>query len=247
MSLPAALLDDLELLTGEVIANAVRHTRAACSVVVRWTGERVRVEVADSSGVRPEVRRGSVDAEGGWGLVLVGALAADWGSVRDGAGKVVWFEVGPRAQPAPWSTPGAWTITATDGTAASGYLPEWAEDDPTETGVPPEELDRRLVLVNHRTFFEGPLASVTAPDLWDGAEDEPLFEGSIDCNPHDPDARLRIPVVNLRVAEGRWILGLTPEGLGDIAGKLRAQADLLEGKVRAALVAARDDWAVRGG
>lgn len=245
LALPDESFQKLELLSSEVITNALRYSEAACAVAVRWTGARVRVEVTDASPVRPKPRHGSPDAEGGRGLLLVDALAADWGSTDDPAGKVVWFEVGAREQPPPWSTPGTWTITTTDGTVNEGYLPDWAEDDPTEIDVPVEELPQRLALVNHRTFFEGPLMPVTAPDLWDGPQDEPVLEGSIDCNPHDPDPRHRIPVANLQLAEGRWILGLDPQQLTEIATKLRAHADLLDQKIRPALVAARDDWAGR--
>ncbi|WTR15321.1 ATP-binding protein [Streptomyces sp. NBC_00138] len=242
-------LEDLQLLSGEVIANAIRHTQAACSVRVRWTGVRVRVEVTDSSPVRPKPRSSSPDAEDGRGLLLVDALAADWGSFYDPVGKVVWFEVASsirparREQPPPWSTPGSWAITTTDNAVAAGYLPAWAEDDPTEVGVPTEELPQRLAEVNHRAFFEGPMVPLTAPDLWNGVEEDSVFEGSIDCNPYDPDQRLRVPVVNLQVSVGRWILGLGPDGLADIAVKLRAHADLLDHKVRPALIAARNDWA----
>ncbi|MFI0937439.1 ATP-binding protein [Streptomyces sp. NPDC021020] len=240
-----AMFDDLGLLTGEIVTNAIRHAEAPCVVAVRWTGTRVRVEVTDASPVRPKPRHGSPDAEGGRGLLLVDALAADWGSADDPAGKVVWFEVGAREQPPPWSTPGTWTITTTDGTVNEGYLPEWAEDDPTEVDVPPDELAQRLALVNHRTFFEGPLMPVIAPGLWDGPQDEPVLEGSIDCNPHDPDPRHRVPAVNLQLAEGRWILGLDPHQLTEIAAKLREHADLFDQKICPALVAARDDWAAR--
>jgi anti-sigma regulatory factor (Ser/Thr protein kinase) len=235
----------LGLLSSEVITNAIRHTNAPCAVVVRWTGTRVRVEVTDVSPVRPKPRHGSVDAEGGRGLLLVDALAADWGCTDDPAGKVVWFEVGASAQPAPWSTPRTWTITTTDGAATSGYLPDWAEDDPTEIDVPPEELAQRLTAVNHRTFFEGPLMPVTAPGLWGGPQDEPVLEGSLDCNPHDPDPRKRVPVVNLQVVDGRWALGLDPQALAEVAAKLHAHARLLDEKIRPALIAARDDWAAQ--
>lgn len=240
---------EVELLSTEVITNAIHHTQAPCSVAVQWDGVRVRVEVTDVSPVRPKPRRSSPDAEDGRGLMLVDALASDWGSVRDEAGKVVWFEVASsirparREQPPPWSTPGTWAIATTDGAVISGYLPAWAEDDPTETGVPVEELPQRLAEVNHRNFFEGPMLPLTAPDLWDGVEEDSVFEGSIDCNPYDPDPRLHVPVVNLQVSVGRYILGLNPDGLADIAAKLRAHADLLDHKVRPALIAARDDWA----
>ncbi|MFC4033690.1 ATP-binding protein [Streptomyces polygonati] len=64
-------LGDLELLSTELITNAVRYTQAPCSVVVRWTGVRVRVEVTDVDPVRPQPRHGSLEAEGGRGLLLV--------------------------------------------------------------------------------------------------------------------------------------------------------------------------------
>ena len=63
--------------------------------------------------------------------------------------------------------------------------------------------------MNHRSFFEGPMMPLTAPDVWGGAEEDAVFEGSIDCNPYDTDPRLRVPVVNLQVCVGRWISGWT--------------------------------------
>ncbi|MFI1097096.1 ATP-binding protein [Streptomyces sp. NPDC020917] len=248
LPLPGDALRELELLSSEVITNALRYSDASCAVTVRWTGARVRVEVTDTSSAHPKPRESSPDSEGGRGLLLVDALAADWGTTADPAGKIVWFEVGPGTvpsteQPSPWSTPGAWTITTTEGIAITGHLPAWAEDDPTEVNVPPQELSRRLAMINHRAFFDGPTLPITAPDLWDGVEEDSVLEGSIDCNPYDPDPGMRMPVVNLQVSVGRWILGLDPQRLSDIAARLRAHADVLDHKVRPALIAARDDWA----
>ena len=95
VELPEGAFDDLELLSSEVITNAVRYTRAPCAVVVRWTGVRVRVEVTDVDPVRPQPRDASPEVENGRGLLLVETLSAAWGSAPDPAGKVVWFEVGP--------------------------------------------------------------------------------------------------------------------------------------------------------
>ncbi|WP_327290402.1 ATP-binding protein [Streptomyces sp. NBC_01198] len=235
---------DLGLLSSEVITNAIRHTNAPCAVVVRWTGVRVRVEVTDVSPARPHRRHSSPEAEGGRGLLLVESLATAWGSAPDPAGKVVWFELGPSdGTPPPWSTPGKWTITTDTGSATSGYLPAWAEDDPTEANVPLGQLPERLAGINHRNLFEGPMLPLTAPDVWQGAEEDAVFEGSIDCNPYDPDPGLRVPVVNLQVCVGRWILGLDPLGVAEVAAKLRVHADFLDEKVRPALDAAREDWA----
>ncbi|MFF7155288.1 DUF6907 domain-containing protein [Streptomyces sp. NPDC008139] len=237
-------LDDLELLSTELITNAVRYTDSSCAVAVRWTGLRVRVEVTDVSPTRPHRRHCSPEAEGGRGLLMVESLATAWGSTPDPAGKVVWFELGPSdGTPPPWSTPGRWTITTDSGSATSGYLPAWAEDDPTEANVPLDRLPVRLAGINHRNLFEGPMMPITAPDVWGAVEEDAVFEGSIDCNPYDPDPSLRVPVVNLQVCVGRWILGLDPHGLADVAAKLHAHADFLESKVRPALVAALEDWA----
>ena len=147
-----------------------------------------------------------------------------------------------RKQPAPWSTPGKWTITTEGGPVISGYLPAWAEDDPSEVDVPPALLPARLADLNHRTFFEGAMMPLTT-DPRGEAEEDAVFEGSIDCNPYDPHTRLRVPVVNIQVCRGHWILGLDPQALADIAAKLRAQADRLHNEVLPALIAAREDWA----
>ncbi|MFI1092184.1 ATP-binding protein [Streptomyces sp. NPDC020917] len=238
--LPEDTLGDLELLSTELITNAVRHTDSSCAVAVRWTGVRVRVEVTDVSPARPRRRHSSPEAEGGRGLLLVESLASAWGSAPDPAGKVVWFELGPPdGTPPPRSTR---TITTGSGSATSGYLPAWAEDDPTEANVPLDQLPERLAGINHRNYFEGPMMPLTDPDVWEGVEEDVVFEGSIDCNPYDPDSGLRVPVVNLQVCVGRWILGLDPLGVAEIAAKLRAHADLLDEKVRPALIAAREDW-----
>ena len=146
-------------------------------------------------------------------------------------------------QPKPWSTPGSWTITTEGGSVTSGYLPAWAEDDPSETGLPVDLLPARLAGINHRNFFEGTMMPLTTTDTRDDAEEDALFEGSIDCNPYDADPRLRVPVVNIQVCLGRQILGLNPQQLADIAAKLRAQANRLHDEVLPALITARENWA----
>ncbi|MFJ8862192.1 ATP-binding protein [Streptomyces sp. NPDC102451] len=96
-----AVNDTVSLVVGELAANAVTHGlvpgRETLLRLVRVTGERVRVEVADTRGeCWPVVRGGtSADGEAGRGLVLVDALVEAWGVVpREGApGKTVWAEV----------------------------------------------------------------------------------------------------------------------------------------------------------
>ncbi|MBQ0983680.1 ATP-binding protein [Streptomyces sp. F63] len=90
-------LRDVELMSSEVITNAVVHTEATCAVAVRWTGRRVRVEVTDDGPGRPVVNSDGSEGEHGRGLVLVESLSAAWGTRRVPAGKVIWFEVEPEA------------------------------------------------------------------------------------------------------------------------------------------------------
>jgi hypothetical protein len=148
-------------------------------------------------------------------------------------------------QPRPWSTPGSWTITTADGREVSGYLPDWAEDDPSETAVPPELLPQRLATVGHRSFFEGITVNLVIERAWGKPveEEEAIIEGSIDCAPFSADPAHHLPVVTLQICPGYTINALDPDGLAAIAAKLRAQADLLANEVHAALISARTDWA----
>ncbi len=93
-------VDTLELLAGEVIANAVVHTGSGCHVTVSWNGACLRVEVKDPGPalvLRPAAV--SSDAECGRGLQLVECLAARWGSLPTLTGKAVWFEIDGRVPP----------------------------------------------------------------------------------------------------------------------------------------------------
>ncbi|MFB7114028.1 ATP-binding protein [Streptomyces sp. NPDC056291] len=87
------LTHDLRLLTGELVANAVTHTQAACVVCVRWTGERIRVEVSDVDPTPVTLSRVLPTDEHGRGLSLVAAMATAWGSQPCPSGKTTWFEL----------------------------------------------------------------------------------------------------------------------------------------------------------
>ncbi|MFJ1755387.1 ATP-binding protein [Kitasatospora sp. NPDC088134] len=90
-------LRDVELLSGELITNAVSHTAAPCVVRVSWDGGRLRVEVTDVGRELPTAGGIDLDATDGRGLFLVAALATGWGAEPDPAGKRIWFEVGTTA------------------------------------------------------------------------------------------------------------------------------------------------------
>lgn len=83
----------LELLTSELATNAVRHARSPFTVVVRYDGDRIKVEVVDSSLAELTPRSPSDEDTGGRGLILVQAMADAWGVTPMDHGKRVWFEL----------------------------------------------------------------------------------------------------------------------------------------------------------
>ncbi len=99
------LTTDAELIACELVTNAIRHSghrNAQEPGHCRLTLERpapssVRIEVSDSSMTRPVKREPGEDETGGRGLVLVEALAVDWGVTRHPVGKTVWALL--RAEP----------------------------------------------------------------------------------------------------------------------------------------------------
>lgn len=95
--LERTLLDDLQLLVSELVANSVRHASAApetpVGLDVRVSADRVRVEVSDAGGgFTPRARTPEQSAEGGWGLFLVDRLADRWG-VKGNGQTLVWLEI----------------------------------------------------------------------------------------------------------------------------------------------------------
>ncbi|MEU1328351.1 ATP-binding protein [Streptomyces sp. NPDC005865] len=83
-----------ELLTSELVTNALVHTDHDAFVTATVGPRGLRVEVRDFAGSRPEPRVPDADSgTNGRGLVLVQALADAWGVRVHGVGKVVWFEL----------------------------------------------------------------------------------------------------------------------------------------------------------
>ncbi|MEV5490193.1 ATP-binding protein [Streptomyces bobili] len=96
--------DDVVLVVAELAANAVLHGRvpgrdfALCLSHDDSRGV-VRIEVTDTHPARPARLTPRTDEDGGRGLLIVDALAADWGvDDRLGPGKTVWADCAlPRA------------------------------------------------------------------------------------------------------------------------------------------------------
>ena len=83
----------VELLTSEVVTNALLHARGAHSLCVLVWPTLIRVEVEDPSSLLPAPRQAGVDAVSGRGLAIVAALSQAWGVEPGVRGKRVWFEV----------------------------------------------------------------------------------------------------------------------------------------------------------
>jgi anti-sigma regulatory factor (Ser/Thr protein kinase) len=98
--LPEEVVSDIELLTTELVTNALKHATVSQSeqIIVRLVlRDGARVEVIDPGPpFNPHpVRPLSPGCTSGWGLFIVDTLATRWGVEPEGPGKKVWFEVGP--------------------------------------------------------------------------------------------------------------------------------------------------------
>ncbi|WP_221351065.1 ATP-binding protein [Streptomyces beigongshangae] len=83
-----------ELLTSEIVTNALVHTDEEALVTATVGPRGLRVEVRDFEARRPRLRVPNVnDGTHGRGLVLVQSLADAWGVRMHGVGKAVWFEL----------------------------------------------------------------------------------------------------------------------------------------------------------
>ncbi|NBM20194.1 ATP-binding protein [Streptomyces sp. GC420] len=85
--------DVAELLTSELVTNALVHTDREALVTVSVNTLRLRVEVRDFVAQRPKPRAAPAEATHGRGLALVQSLADAWGVRAHGVGKAVWFEL----------------------------------------------------------------------------------------------------------------------------------------------------------
>lgn len=88
------LVEDAQLGTSELVANAIRHAGTDLVLTIRVDG---LVTIAIQDG-QPELRRpviadSEVLAENGRGLHIVAAIAHDWGITTAANGKVVWFNL----------------------------------------------------------------------------------------------------------------------------------------------------------
>ncbi|MET7483745.1 SpoIIE family protein phosphatase [Streptomyces sp. NPDC005538] len=87
------LADTAALLAGELVTNAVRHSRGRRAELRLVRGDTLLCEVDDDDPTLPTLLSTGPDDESGRGLHVVGMLAREWGASRTTAGKTVWFEL----------------------------------------------------------------------------------------------------------------------------------------------------------
>ncbi len=90
-----ALLDRMQLLTSELVTNAVVHAGSDIEVRVEVDDTDVWLKVSDDSPARPNHSPATATKTCGRGLVLVAAVADEWGvaDVVGGCGKTVWARI----------------------------------------------------------------------------------------------------------------------------------------------------------
>ncbi|MFF5182810.1 ATP-binding protein [Streptomyces sp. NPDC000345] len=100
-----AFVDTAELLTAELVSNAVRHQKGLAVLRVRWSGDVLQIGAwdADPEPPEPPARCEELDeeAESGCGLAIVQACSDLWHwqpmSRCGSRGKYVWCELGATA------------------------------------------------------------------------------------------------------------------------------------------------------
>jgi len=91
------LIDDVDLITSELVTNALMHGSPPVELVIVVDTRCLRIEICDRAPTPPKPREAKDDDENGWGLAIVAALATRCSTPAD-AGKMVWAEVGGDAR-----------------------------------------------------------------------------------------------------------------------------------------------------
>jgi anti-anti-sigma regulatory factor/anti-sigma regulatory factor (Ser/Thr protein kinase) len=84
------LVGPASLVVSELVANGVEHAGTMMTVQITRRTRHVYVAVRDSSAAEPVINRAGGLAERGRGLMLVDAVAAQWGWLPTEDGKIVW-------------------------------------------------------------------------------------------------------------------------------------------------------------
>jgi anti-sigma regulatory factor (Ser/Thr protein kinase) len=81
---------DASVVLSELVTNAVLHARTEVRLEVSYEDSVLRLEVSDGSPKLPMAKRPNPQAATGKGLVLIDALATEWGVRPEPNGKTIW-------------------------------------------------------------------------------------------------------------------------------------------------------------
>lgn len=93
-SIDAERVELAAVLTGEVVANAIKHGEPPIVLAVGGDEEEVKVTVTDCGDELPVLRTPDLAAQDGRGLRIVDVLSDGWGVDRLPHGKRIWFRLG---------------------------------------------------------------------------------------------------------------------------------------------------------
>jgi anti-sigma regulatory factor (Ser/Thr protein kinase) len=87
-------VDSAQLLTSELVTNAVVHAGTDVQVIMEVEGDRLHIEVIDLTQRPPVIRYAPYDdLQTGRGLTLLDTVASSWGVEPLEQGKSVWFDL----------------------------------------------------------------------------------------------------------------------------------------------------------
>lgn len=82
--------DDVLIAVSELVQNVCQHTGDGGELAISATPGGVLIEVTDTAVTPPRLRHPDPRHAGGRGLLLIDAMALDWGTRHRGDGKTVW-------------------------------------------------------------------------------------------------------------------------------------------------------------
>ncbi|BEL06165.1 hypothetical protein Q0Z83_043560 [Actinoplanes sichuanensis] len=85
-----AWVDDVLITVSELTQNVGQHTGGGGELTLSGTDDGILIEVTDTTSTPPRLRRPDARQAGGRGLLLIDAMALNWGTRHRPDGKTVW-------------------------------------------------------------------------------------------------------------------------------------------------------------